>query len=226
MEQQWEHKIKKAYLEKDKSASFTRKDALWGRLAVAKPKGVILFWKVAAVFFGILLLGGVFAATTLHNRLNEKYGILETRNKELGLLVDSLKNSHPKIITEIQIVEKEKVIIKKVEVLKFVDQKERDGITTVNNENEQLKNRILQLEELLVLANDSLKWVQTEQIKTPVSRDEKPEQQKANFKLKTEKVKDQMKTDLVQKTPELKLQFFKSKEDGVQFDVSSTLMKR
>jgi len=81
---------------------------MWSRLewTMHSRKGVTAFWRVAAIFLGLLFAAGVFAG--LNNRAIQKKEIasLQNQNTRLQNTVDSLLARPTKIQTETKIVEK------------------------------------------------------------------------------------------------------------------------
>ena len=103
-----EHKIKETFAAKDASTVFAGKDEMWGRLdnAMNKRKGVAALWRVAAVFFGLLLAAGVFAGINFRAKMQAEKLELKAENEQLQLTIDSLLSLPAKVETETRVVEK------------------------------------------------------------------------------------------------------------------------
>jgi len=226
MEQPLDLKIRNAYLAKDKNTSFARKEELWGRISGAKIKGVAVFWKIAAIFLGMLLFGGVFASLGILNKQKLKRQFLENKNIKLEQVVDSLLNVQPKIVTEIKLVETEKIIYKKVEVVKLKKDLVEKNDSVKVKEIEKLKSDFLQLTKQLELLNDSL-LIARNNLRTSGSKNREPSKSSEySFKLKPEKVQDQLKPDLLKSNHGFKLQLFNSQNDNIKYDTNSTLFRK
>lgn len=103
-----EHKIKDAFAAKDASTVFAGKNEMWSRLdnAMNKRKGVSTFWRVAAVFFGLLLTAGVFAGLHFSQKMQQEKLELKAENGRLQHTVDSLLTLPVRVQTETQVIEK------------------------------------------------------------------------------------------------------------------------
>lgn len=226
-----EHDIKKAYTEKDKKTTLSTKDALWERLEknVHTRKGVAAFWRVAAVFLAFILASGVFAAI----KLNEKYNRnteQQTSNYELlATSFDSLKASLAVTKTEVQIVEKEKVVYQDRVVYRDV----------IDNNNEW-KQKYLTLKDSMnnVLATRENNYqAELNKLRIEIAHNKEElenlsaqstselTQQTKPFELKSEKVELD-----VSKTPTVKNSDFKLKilqtDFGNKNDLNTTIFKK
>lgn len=226
MEQQWEHKIKNTYQTQDANASFARKEELWLRIADGREKGVAAFWRIAAIFFAILLFGGVFASPGILNKHKLERQLLENKNRKLDLVVDSLLNVQPEKVTEIKLVETKKIVYKTVEVLKPSPDFNETKNDKLVLENKNLSSDILQLKKQLELKNDSLLIARNDSQTQKNETLEPPKPKDYSFKLKAEKVPDRLKSDLIKTNPELKLQLFNSQKNNIKFDTNSTLLRK
>ena len=103
-----EHKIKEAFAAKDANTVFAGKNEMWSRLnnAMNKPKGVTAFWRVAAVFLGLLLTAGVFAGISFRAKMQQQKLELKAENEQLQLTIDSLLTLPVRVQTETRVVEK------------------------------------------------------------------------------------------------------------------------
>lgn len=107
-----EHKIKQAFKKIDGKTSFSSKDDMWNRLdsELHGRKGVAAFWRIAAVFLGLLLTLGVVASLSNRAKQRAEMGNVMHEITQLQTLVDSLQTLPTKVRTEVQVVEKEKVV--------------------------------------------------------------------------------------------------------------------
>ncbi len=228
MEQQLDRKIKNAYHAKDENTSYANSELLWNRISteIGHKKGVAAFWRVAAIFLALLSFGGVFAAVSLIKNQNKKITEIEIENVKLQIVVDSLMNIQPEKFTEIQIVEKEKLVYKEI----FVPvEKERVIKYETKNSNkdffqltQQLNNTVSELK----ITKDSLTLALTalDKLKRRVAKEQ--EKNVVNFKLKTQMIENQMRPTKSESSPKMKLQIFKLQEDNLKYDINSTLLKK
>ena len=228
MEKQWEHKIKEAFQKKDESFKYEKKDELWNRISgyVGQTKGVATFWRVAAIFLALIAFSGTFAAISIYQKQFEKIEIVETQNSKLKCIVDSLQNIEPEKITEIKYIEKEKIVYREIE-----------QSSMENNDSEiqiiNLENKILQLNEVLEstsnelqITRDSLNFAYAELQNSKTDRKNKTELKTSNFKLKIERVQEQLQPAIIESSPKMKVQLFKIQDNNIKFDMNSTLLKK
>ena len=189
-----EHNIKEAFTVKDSNTKLLDKEAMWNRLegAMHQKKGVASLWRVAAIFLLFLLSASVFAA--IHNRIKHKNELekITIENARLLNTIDSLKAFPVETKTEIQLVEKEKVVyldryistsattdIHRWEQ-KYVQLMDSTKLVLANSEKQYL-------EEMEKLKND-LATVQNElAMKSYVSNEQKVKQG-SPFELKSDRV--------------------------------------
>ena len=228
MEQQLDRKIKDTYYAKDENTSFANSELLWNRISteMGHKKGIPAFWKVAAIFLVLLSFGGIFAAVSLIKNQNEKIIKIEIENVKLQIVVDSLMNIKPEKFTEIQIVEKEKLVYKEifvpVEKERIIEYETKKADKYFFQLTQQLNNTISELQ----ITKDSLTLTLTalDKLKRRVVK----EQQKniRNFKLKTQMIETQMRPTKSESSPKIKLQIFKLQEDNLKYDINSTIFKK
>ena len=228
MEQHWEHKIAEAYKAKDAKISYENKDELWSKISggMAHSKGVVAFWKVAAIFLALVMFGGAFAAVSILNNQNIKLAEIENQNLKLQGVVDSLMNIKPVKVIEIQVVEKEKLIYKEVVVQAKKDQTFDSDVLKMEVEIKQLNEQLLTSKKNNLLTMDSLMFARSEIENRKNIEQNISEKKKQNFKLKPEKVKDQMQQNLMDPTPKMKIQLFKIQDNNIKYDTNSTLLKK
>ena len=103
-----EHKIKAAFNESDVKTKLPHKDAMWNRLdkTMHHLKSVAAFWRVAAVFLGLLMVASVFAGMSYRAKNQKETEALQVQNAQLQQTVDSLLTRPPKIKTETKVLEK------------------------------------------------------------------------------------------------------------------------
>ncbi len=227
MEQPLEDRIAEAYRKKDGAYSYKNKEELWQRISQqTTKKGVAAFWRVAAIFLALIAFGGAFAAISVYKTGEKNVAEWEIKNRQLESIVDSLKNVIPEKITEVQIVEKEKIVY-------------RDLIkTSETNANysaafKAMENKVIQLTKNLNETNLELKEKQDRlemallQIETLNARNEKQQaEQIKDFRLKPERVKDQMKELKTEPSPKMKLQLLKVPNQNINYDLNSSLLKK
>lgn len=226
---QWEHKVKEAFHKRDENFSFNNKENLWKRISekISREKLVPAFWRVAAVMLALLAIGVAIAGISHVRIQNDKLAKSENKNIELQNYVDSLKKSKPQVITEVRVVEKEKVVYQEVE--KNINQSADSSELQVTN----LQVRIDQLQEELLLTNQQLQ-ITKDSLHYAISTAEEPVLLTNNlsgdsgpvFSLKTEKVKEQMYPVKTEVSPKMKLQLLKIQENNVKYDINSTLLKK
>ncbi|WP_297094931.1 hypothetical protein [uncultured Draconibacterium sp.] len=222
-----EHRIKKAIESNDKKTSFAGKEQMWSRLdsEMNGRKGVAAFWRIAAVFLGLLLTLGVVAS--LNNRAKQRAEMENVKHEitRLQLLVDSLQTVPAQVRTEVQVVEKEKVVYRDRVVEKDVPdetikwQKNYedaiDSMQALQNVNAAFKAEIQTLnEELLALKNHAA----SESTELP---------QSANpFELKSERVElgPQQKPSV--KSPEMEMKVFQKNFIENRNNLNSTIFKK
>jgi hypothetical protein len=228
MEKQWEHKIKEAFQKKDESFTYEKKEELWNRISgyVGQTKGVATFWRVAAIFLALIAFSGSFAAFSTYQKQFEKIETVEAQNSKLKFIVDSSQNIEPEIITEIKFIEKEKIVYREVE-----------QSSTGNNDSEiqikNLENKIFQLNQViestsfeLQTTRDSLDFAYAEMENSKTDSKNKTEIKTSNFKLKTERVQNQLQPVIIESPPKMKVQLLKIQDSNINFDMNSTLLKK
>ena len=222
-----EHRIKQAFGSNDQKTSFTGKEQMWSKLdfELHGRKGVAAFWRIAAVFLGLLLTLGVVAS--LNNRAKQ-YAEIETANHEINrlqVLIDSLQTLPTQVRTEVQVVEKEKVVYRDRivennvpdETIKWQQnyQQTMDSLQTLQDKNAAYKVEIEALnEELLALKNQ----VETESAE--------PAQAANPFELKSERVELGVQQKPALSNPEIKLKVFPKNFSEAKNDLNKTLFKK
>ncbi|WP_319500066.1 hypothetical protein [uncultured Draconibacterium sp.] len=222
-----EHRIKTAFDSNDQKTSFAGKEQMWDRLdsELHGRKGVAAFWRIAAVFLGLLLTLGVVASLNIRAK---QYAEMETANHEINrlqVLIDSLQTLPTQVRTEVQVVEKEKVVYRDRvvesnvpdETIKWQQnyQKAMDSLQTLQTKNAAYKAEIDTLnEELLALKNQA----ETERVGSA---------QAANpFELKSERVElgPHQKPSL--KSPEMEMKVFQKNFIENRNNLNSTIFKK
>ncbi|WP_163325584.1 hypothetical protein [Draconibacterium mangrovi] len=222
-----EHRIKKAFESSDKKTSFAGKEQMWSRLdsELSGRKGVAAFWRIAAVFLGLLLTLGVMAS--LNSRAKQRAEMENVKHEitRLQLLVDSLQTLPTQVRTEVQVVEKEKVVYRNRVVESNVQeesiewqqnyQQAMDSMQTIQNLNAALKAEIETLnEELVALKNQA------------ESESPEPSPTANPFELKSERVElgPQQKPSL--KSPEMEMKVFQKNFIENRNNLNSTIFKK
>ncbi|WP_319230972.1 hypothetical protein [Draconibacterium orientale] len=222
-----EHRIKTAFDSNDQKTSFAGKEQMWDRLdsELHGRKGVAAFWRIAAVFLGLLLTLGVVAS--LNNRAKQ-YAEIETANHEINrlqVLIDSLQTLPTQVKIEVQVVEKEKVVCRDRVVESNVPderqkwqrnyQKAMDSLQTLQTKNAAYKAEIDTLnEELLALKN------QAETESAELAQSANP------FELKSERVELGVQQKPALSNPEIKLKVFPKNFSETKNDLNKTLFKK
>lgn len=222
-----EHRIKDAFESNDKKTSFAGKEQMWSRLdsGLHNRKGVAAFWRIAAVFLGLLLTLGVVAS--LNNRVNQRSEMENIQHEitRLQLLVDSLQTVPAEVRTEVQVVEKEKVVYRDRVVEKHVSdetikwqqnyQKAMDSIQTLQRRNAEYEAEIgLLNDELLALKNQS------------ESESTEPSQRTNPFELKSERVELGPQKKPSFKSPEMEMKVFQKTFIENRNNLNTTIFKK
>ncbi|WP_321997678.1 hypothetical protein [Draconibacterium orientale] len=222
-----EHRIKQVFGSNDQKTSFAGKEEMWSRLdsELHGRKGVAAFWRIAAVFLGLLLTLGVVAA--LNNRAKQ-HAEIETATHEINrlqVLIDSLQTLPTQVRTEVQVVEKEKVVYRDRVVEKnFPDeiqkwqqnyQQAMDSLQTLQTKNAAYKAEIDTLnEELLALKNQA----ETESVG--------PAQAANPFELKSERMELGPQQKPTVKSPEMEMKVFQKNFIENRNNLNSTIFKK
>lgn len=228
MEEHWEHKIKEAYHAKDNNTTYPNRNKFWNTISseMIKPSGVAPFWKVAAIFFALLMFSGAFAAVFVYNTQNFKILKTEEQNVKLQFTVDSLLNIKPEKTTEIQIIEKERIVYKTIEKQADKTDHLKSSIAALEADLNNLAELLEQSNLKIKSAQDSLDFALIELERYRLAkRIDSSEKDTEIFKLKHENAPDEMtiiKKDLPNK---LKVQIFDFHKNR-QYDPNSTLLKK
>ena len=222
-----EHRIRKAFDSNDQKTSFTGKEQMWRKLdfELHGRKGVAAFWRIAVVFLGLLLTLGVVASL---NSRAKQHAEIETASHEINRLqglIDSLQTLPTQVRTEVQVVEKEKVVYRDRivennvpdETIKWQQnyQQTMDSLQTLQDKNAAYKVEIEQLnEELLALKNQ-------EETESP-----EPSQSANPFELKSERVELGVQQKPALSNPEIKLKVFPKNFSEAKNDLNKTLFKK
>nr|WP_321484646.1 hypothetical protein [uncultured Draconibacterium sp.] len=222
-----EHRIKKAFGSNDQKTSFAGKEQMWSKLdsELHGRKGVAAFWRIAAVFLGLLLTLGVVASL---NSRAKQHAEIETASHEINrlqVLIDSLQTLPTQVRTEVQVVEKEKVVyIDRIvennvpdETIKWQQNYEQtmDSLQTLQDKNAAYKVEIEQLnEELLALKNQ----VETESAE--------PAQAANPFELKSERMELGPQQKPTVKSPEMEMKVFQKNFIENRNNLNSTIFKK
>ena len=228
MEKQWEHKIKEAFQKKDESFTYEKKEELWNQISghVIQTKGVATFWRVAAIFLALIAFSGSYAAFSTYQKQLEKIEVVETQNSKLKSIVDSLQNIEPEKITEIKYIEKEKIVYREVEQSSFENNDSEIQIKNLENKIFQLNKVLESTSYELETTRDSLNFVYAELENYKTDSNVKTKNRTSIFKLKTERVQEQLQPTIIESSPKLKVQLFKLQENNIKFDMNSTLLKK
>ncbi|WP_167616100.1 hypothetical protein [Maribellus sediminis] len=222
-----EHNIKKAFEENDAGFRYHGKEAMWKQLdnSLGTSKKVAAWWRVAAVFLGLLLAGGVFAGINYQRQHAAEIAELDNYNSQLQFELDSLKSIPTQVKTETKTVEK--VVYRD----RFVQQKQGSNETDWEQKYVQLQDSTEHMlfeqqktykEELAKLTAD-LQTAQTEL--TALKNADNPEQTEP-FQLKSERVELGVQKKPTVNNPELEVKIFPKNFGGKTNDLNRTLFKK
>lgn len=208
-----EHKIKAAFNESDAKTKIPHKDDMWKRLdkTMHNPNSVASFWRVAAVFLGLLMVASVFAGMSYRAKHQKERGALQVQNAQLQQVVDSLLARSLEIKTETKVLEK--VVYRD----RPVHQNKSANETKWQNKYQRLQDSI----EILLAKREKLYQNKTQELKTELTaaktelttykqNAEKHDQQKKDdpFQLKSERIELGVQKTELNKTSELELKVF------------------
>jgi predicted RND superfamily exporter protein len=209
-----EHNIKEAFAANDAKTKLANKGGMWNRLdnQMGRRKGVAAFWRIAAVLLGVFLLTGAFAAITYKTKQQVEIDQMEKENTSLHTTIDSLISLPAIAKTEIQIIEKEKVVYRDRETVQQNLNSEKywekrygklaDSSDLIFASNKKQQQEIILLTE--ELAQMKQEFIELEQsIKT-----ETKEESTAPFELKSERVDLDVSKKPAIKNPDLKMKVF------------------
>lgn len=222
-----EHNIKKAFSKNDAGTRYPGKEAMWERLdhSLGSSKKVAAWWRVAAVFLGLLLASGVFAGLNYQRKQDARIEKLETNNLQLQYALDSLKSLPLQVKTETKTVEK--VVYRD----RIVQQKQKSNETNwqqkylnLQDSSEQLllaqqKNYKAELEKLTA----DLHAAQTELTAIKSTDDSN---QAEPFQLKSERVELGVQKKPTVNNPEMEVKIFPKNFGGKTNDLNRTLFKK
>lgn len=209
-----EHNIKEAFAAQNAKTKLADKDGMWNRLdsTLVRRKGVAVLWRVAAILLGVFLLTGAFA--TLNYRAIKQAEIerMEMENVSLVATIDSLRSLSVATKTEVQIVEKEKLVYRDRIVIQQNSNSEKyweqsykvlaDSTELILASNKKQIQEIEDLSKELVEAKQEL--IQFEQGFTKETTNDKA----APFELKSGHVEVGVSKTSAVKNPELKMKVF------------------
>ena len=222
-----EHRIKKTFESNEKKTSFVGKEQMWIRLdsELHGRKGVAAFWRIAAVFLGLLLTLGVVASLNYRAKQRAEMDNVQHEITRLQQLVDSLQTLPTQVRTEVQVVEKEKVVYRdrvvesnvSDETLKWQQnyQQAKDSMQVLQNATAVFKAEIKELnEELLALKNQA------------ESESPEPSQSANPFELKSERVELGPQQIPSLKSPEMEMKVFRKNFIENRNNLNSTIFKK
>jgi hypothetical protein len=209
-----EHNIKEVFAANDAKTKFANKEGMWNRLdnQMGRRNGVAAFWRVAAVLLGVFLLTATFAFNSYKINQQAKTDKVEIENARLSATIDSLILLPAITKTEIQIVEKEKVVYRNRETGQQNSNSEKywekryeklaDSTDFIFASSKKQQQEIILLTE--ELAQTKQEFIELEQsFKT-----ETKEESTAPFELKSERVDVDVSKKPAIKIPDLKMKVF------------------
>lgn len=231
MEKNLEHKIKEAYKKKDSTVEYSRRDELWKRIEQQQNsrKGVVAFWRIAAILFAIFFITGAFAGMMIISKSQNRNDELASENIRLKNHLDSLQHIQPKVITETKIVEKEVPVYIRTDRPAKSTGEDKSIIEELRNRNNALQ---LQLNiENTNLRNeiDSLKY-ELLSLKSETQKNVKPATQTTKepgvIKLKSENYDTLYQKKPNTENPKIKLQLFNNPAQKEQVQMNSSIFKQ
>ncbi|HPE76778.1 MAG TPA: hypothetical protein PLC80_11865 [Draconibacterium sp.] len=232
METNLEHKVAEAYKKQDASTNYQNKDELWKRISNTRNSGLPVngFWRIAAVLLAIFFITGAFSAILFINYNKSRIALLENKNYDLQVLVDSLQFAEKQIVTKIEYVEKEKPVYIRVEKKSTLTEAENEEIGKLKSKIIlQTKQFELETKNLQIKTDSLLNEIIALNIalgnKTNSIQSEKHGQ--PNFiELKSEKYEMPLQQNSQTANPKMKLQLFSSPNEKTNFDMNSTIFKK
>jgi hypothetical protein len=228
-----EHNIKRAFSAEDERSTFSEREDLWQRLdkEMHPHKGVAGFWRIAAVLLGLVLFSGTFAA--LHHRSKQQVQIdkVEFENQKLLNTIDSLLAVPVQPKTEVQIVEREKIVYREKtierrnssveESWKVRYQKLADSTQMILTNKTKIYNQeVAQLQNELLAAKNEL--VELEKRK----QEELENKAAVPFQLKSERVDVGKIISPTVKSPEMEMKIFQKQFIENRNNLNSTIFKK
>lgn len=228
-----EHNIKEAFETQDTKTKLADKNAIWNRLEnkMHSREGVAAFWRVAAIFIGLLLFTGVFAALNSRAKQNDKLEKLVIENGRLSATIDSLLVLPLSTKTEVKIVEKEKIVYRdRIVTLpstnseKFWEKKYHhlsDSTAMVLSHIEKNYNdEVEQLNSELASAKDKLEHFSNDTDKTKDGKHAAP------FELKSERINVGVSDKPSVKNPEMEMKVFQRNFIENRNNLNRTIFKK
>ncbi len=219
MEEHMESKIAAAFQKKDQQKSFPNKEVLWHKIDSIRNqrKLVPVFWRAAAIIIAFFLFGSVVATIIIHTADVKKYKSAEIKNSFLQNQLDSITNLPPQILTEIQYVEKEKIIYRSTKISATKPNQLIEENTTLKTENnilqkkiqtitENYETKISSLEELLTLANQE----KTETIINTKNPSKDTVIKRPQFLFKPTSVNEKLQQPIINSAPKMEVKLFKT----------------
>ncbi len=107
-----EHNIKEAFAAQDSKTKLGNKNNMWDRLdgQIHGRRGVAAFWRVAAILLGFVLFTGAFAALRVRAKHQTVLKEMEMKSADLAATIDSLLLLPVSTESEVQIVERVKLV--------------------------------------------------------------------------------------------------------------------
>ncbi len=231
MEKDLEHKVNTTYQKIDANTSYPRKDELWNRLdnKLNKRKGVPLYWRVAAIFLAMFLITGAIASFIGITYEHDKFKLLENENRNLLRIVDSLQNSQPAVITEIQYKEKEVPVYITFDKEDKSQNADKEQNEVLRKENEKLIKQFEFEKELFQEEIDSLQLELLALKEKNIENTSAAKEENKNpqlIKLKSENYDTLYQRIPTTENPKIKLQIFSNPDNKKNFDLNTTILKQ
>ncbi|MCY1721165.1 hypothetical protein OU798_12475 [Prolixibacteraceae bacterium Z1-6] len=226
-----EHNIKEAFDGQEARTKLADKKSMWNRLEneMRPQKGVALFWRVAALFLGFLVVTGAGAALNMRVKQQNTLELLKIENEKMVAIIDSLYSIPAQKETEI--VEKEKIVYRyktviqksagvnnewKKKYLSLVDSTE----TILASVQEEYKHEITQLSRELAEAKQELARIKPDLKEHSVSKEAAP------FHLKSERIEVDVPKKPSVKDPEMEMKIFQKNFIENRNNLNRTIFKQ
>lgn len=222
--------IKSAFSEYDTKTSFPGKDAMWNRLETTmhKTKVVAAFWRVAAIFLGLLFVSGVFAGLVFKTEQQKTNKILQEQNVRLQQSLDSLLTQPAIVTTETRVVEK--IVYRD----RLIQQNKTENTEEWSKKYVQLQDSLENLQSkreqqfLIEIEQLEAKLAETKNELAVLQSPGNPTQQKESgpFQLKSERIELGIQKSQVVKNQEIELKVFPKNFIQNSNNLNTTLFKK
>ncbi len=227
-----EHNIGEAFAAQDAKTKLADKEGMWNRLdgKMGRRRGVAALWRIAAIVLGVFFLTGAFAVFNFGAKQQATIKQMNLENASLVATVDSLLLLPLAIKTEIQIVEKEKLVYRDRPVVqqnsnteKYWEQRYEmlsDSTELILASNKKQRQEITQLGKELIQAKQELATLEQSVMK------ETTNQKVAPFELKSERVEVGVSKITTVNNPDMKMKVFQKNFIENRNNLNSSIFKK